>query len=1280
MSEGVLDKIKQQCVDMGMIVAYACECKRIKWGGIKVNRYIVIGTNQLCIFSNKAELKWQFSWFHLIEFTVEDKNICYKFTDETLKLIIENPVQIVKCTYDVISHINTQSELLAISKNEDINLITVPSTVGAYSRLIELSKLTEFNVNHEDVRKMRDILLFKQPSVILSEFKDPDNFIILLLRLITLCPSIESLYITKFSSGNPYYLFQLCDLDGMKIKFISIQGEAGIHFTSFINSLRISQRVQISGLGFKESKFNRNHVESLQDIVTSKHITHLEFDNAFDGTGQQYFCNDFLQSNISQTLQSLSIINCPKIAIDIVLQRIPYIQIISLKNCNFDVTQLLPMFNKNSDLAIRILDLSGNRASKAPIRQFDFLPSLRMLILDNIKYEDVQTFLSICTLAFTRINPTSHISMSNAEIPKDDWKIVYPELEKITPVSLRTLRWDNNPVVSTFSAFLLKLTELKNLSLIGCYSNEDTVLINDLAYYLKENKSLEGIILKGSKTRYFGGSTKIVIKGLCENKSIRNIILSNTRGGDSAAVSMQDLFKRELSPQILDFDGLLCKNKEFLLVLMKLGKKIGCKVSFPLEDFKYLKISEKEIQEYQKEFLVSRFDDFVAPFYVYKYHGQYESVPVINTELGQLILQELHFDVSKKVKKITSETKKSRNSMRHVTTPPISAKRLGSNKSVSKDAIHASNEEFEIRKGDFISEHSEDSDDSDRPQLRRLRSETAQAQRAPYIKPDIPERKESNNNIEAKANFGPTLTELLAHGIKNTGIQLLARSRHNTALQIPTLLNRESHYFGDSGEGIDDENEEDNKLSLLRKNTIFESEEFSNVQVKQRKVKKIVKSKGVPKDQLPKECFEGGFDVDNDESFSYSETIMSDDDDTQIGHIAKLIQLTNPVTKFLSNFRSFVSAVAPNDPSQVHSMPSGSVKHKKRPSIFLFETPDELANLKDDDKPKEENPTDTQEQPNAPPDNNNPEPTVRKKRLVKRKSKSSMSVIPKDGAELPPVEENNNVINQPEKAEPVEYKTPEQPPVQLKKRKSVRRVPHKNISPQQDEQVQKPKEIEPVTHEEELKPAITTSATRQNRRSSKVIKATPAPSENTPEHLSPIKQPQNMQKPQAEEHPTDISSKTVIRKRPVRKASKRPSVAASNTNAPQTKPVAITFDTSSSSSEEVKTSKSISNRRIINSSPDKSPQKKYEVKIELNSSSSEEVKPKQRQPMRQQKRTASAPKSRAPAPDLKLDIIESPPPKAPAQRKPPPLEVTIEEEETKPKPARKRTKRIPSVK
>ncbi|KAH0795052.1 Leucine Rich Repeat family protein [Histomonas meleagridis] len=435
-----------------------------------------------------------------------------------------------------------------------------------------------------------------QKALNLETFSEYPDYIDLVLDALNVFPDIHRVVAPAPFDGGSYWGI-LADFVAKNQTITTIESYESINsqFKDFADSLSTSQFSKVQSLGFYNNSFGSDFSYSLSKLVSQKNIKALFITNGLNIKGYKMLIPLFKKNLGFQNLTTLSLSDTLFIQFEDIISSLPDLKILYLMNCSLDLSQVFMALSKYPQISLNELRLSGN-SFLSPIQSDIILPQqLDTLVLNDVDWNNnamKMIFVAIDNMVQEKnsANPFFSLSIKHASQSKICWDSFDEFLSTFECKSITKLIYDCNPIQSGFLEFLKKAKSLSFLSMKACFYN-GAQFLNDFSKAIALNNSIVNLCISGEGNRFLSDSFPVIINGLCQNKTVKLLDISQNHIGNAIFDLILQLYTSPNPIYELYFDGnSLSDPNKFKSILSEMRQKgVAGKLHLPRGDLNKLR-------------------------------------------------------------------------------------------------------------------------------------------------------------------------------------------------------------------------------------------------------------------------------------------------------------------------------------------------------------------------------------------------------------------------------------------------------------------------------------------------------------------------------------------------------------------------------------------------------------------------------------------------------------------------------------------------------------------
>lgn len=606
------EKVTKDLQRSGFSVIWMSIVKKLN-GITKPNVILAVTDRVLAVYDLKgSKRKMMESWLLLKQMFRKGEKMTLTWGHKKFTFNASN-VAAVNTIIEVVQRILLSSELSKIGISVFDVPRSKPTAAGFIARLREEARLKGKELSTRFQNELFAKLVYSEPYVNISSLPDIDNLIDLFLISLPLSDTIVDISLKSTAKLDVFDVMSEFGKEPNDLKRIELIGPLTQAYQSFLANWK-EGHPQLRAISFEGTDMGTQHLGPLLEMATAVKLKGIEFHSAIRSDSLLYFCSTFLNKPLLDNLVLLNLDHTKNLDFDLLLPRLNSLMMLSLADCDLEVSFALEKLSKFTRL--RVLNLSNN-----PCRVvIKAMPTgLHELYLDSVKWSDQTLGRFIPLVAQLRLK----LSLSMAVTSEAEWKAVITSFERCASSALRGFNWSRNPLTGALFNFLSLCETLESLTLCECFRESVIEPISWLREYLMNQSSLKRLVLRGSKMHCLGENVTTIINGVHMSRSqIDYLDISNNYCGDKGLNELRKLLltERRYSIKTVIFDGMEPSNGFHLVDFLKEMIPIKeTKLSFPQSDLMSLRqkglVTNESFEELQK--MLKRSIGSSEPFHIF---------------------------------------------------------------------------------------------------------------------------------------------------------------------------------------------------------------------------------------------------------------------------------------------------------------------------------------------------------------------------------------------------------------------------------------------------------------------------------------------------------------------------------------------------------------------------------------------------------------------------------------------------------------------------------------
>ena len=520
-------------------------------GRLKKGKGSAILTNLTVSFvDSKGKYKFCYSWFDLkgIDLTAEKCSISFQkdmfeFSFEPRQPMLQSVFQ------DTIA----SQFLLSEIRNLTLKGIEVPQDESRLNPMARIASQCRAN-NHELEPSFWNMICelgaFHKESVDLTCFQQSQEVEDLFLENLHLFPFVRSLKVTNRNGCSRAVCRYL--KKKVPLSHIELVGPVGKTFREFLD---IVEQTNIRCLGFYQAEFSKEQLDVLNQKLVHLDLEELGLHNAIREDCIKYFYQSFLNSQLVDHVCTLNLAGTTPLDLETLFAKVKTVSSLCLADCDLEIADALLFARKSGLSEIRMLDLSGNLATK-PISVAALLPkTLQCLKVNNVKWGK-GTLGSLLNVAFSRKKMRKvKLCISHAKVRTREWCDLFRAVEFLSGQRLSGLEWDGNPVDRRLFEFL-KRQDIRELSMSACMHGTFIDPAYGLADLVRTSKTLRVLTFNNTENICLGPATAIVLEACLGHPSLEELSFTDSKADTACLASLWTLVNLPSSIRKISCDGM----------------------------------------------------------------------------------------------------------------------------------------------------------------------------------------------------------------------------------------------------------------------------------------------------------------------------------------------------------------------------------------------------------------------------------------------------------------------------------------------------------------------------------------------------------------------------------------------------------------------------------------------------------------------------------------------------------------------------------------------------
>lgn len=494
-----------------------------------------------------------------------------------------------------------------------------------YQRFLYFLEKNKLHIESDTLKEIKEQMK-KQTKMDFSKIPKIEQFSNLLLEALKINSKLTSLVLPRCRNGTIWN--NLASLikkqTNPNLVSLSVYDQVDESFTALIEAVK-SSNFKIDRFTFNNTNLRSEHVQMILDFLQDSEVKFLELSNAYKGT----FLNKFLPKagNTLKKLKTLKLSNIENLNVQELFKNIPSIRDLRISHCNVDVSSTLCSL---ASTTLNSFTISHSKALTSINKNYQLPVSLDKINCHNIQWET--TSFADAWVLFLRHKPVSNsinLNMSSAIVPDNVWQAFFNGIPNLVNSRLTHLTYDNNPIRQQFFDFIKGLTNLKYLSVVGCFKSENPTLVSQFGQIIADNTSIKTLNISGDQFGKMKEATIPFLRLLKLNTTLESINLSSNDFGDLGLRTLQEtLIENTKLNKVLFDDNNIKQPESYVRFIETMGGR-----GAPL----YFNWPEEEFQKMLKRKLIKH--EYVDT--LHKIYEKVKNMKVIDDENDELIEQEI---------------------------------------------------------------------------------------------------------------------------------------------------------------------------------------------------------------------------------------------------------------------------------------------------------------------------------------------------------------------------------------------------------------------------------------------------------------------------------------------------------------------------------------------------------------------------------------------------------------------------------------------------------------
>ena len=543
-----------------------------------------------------------FSWFELEKFQLIENIFTLNFKSNIFSFqSIKKVQEILNNFAEILQRFFSKEELELIEFNKYFNSSYHPSELSTFLRFKYYLNFNKINISEKNLNLLKNFFQYSNNIFDTSLFESFSNLSNSIINILPLYKNINTIIIKKQNQFDPFLFTSDLFLNCNNISNFIIHSNDSNNFEKFINNISNNNRKTSIGISFNDFELTSNQLNLFLNLIENNKIFlhYLGLNCCLNLDSFSFFINNILKVNKLSQLSILSLDNTNNLDVLNILPYISNILILSLINCNIEISNLFQKMNKIPLLRINSLNISNNYCLNIIDETLKINSSLITIIANEVSWDlgCLQSFIRlICQRNIFGIN----LSLSNSKICPDEWIKVFHFFELTNYQNLKSFIWDNNPISKSIFDFLEKNKNLEYLSLNYCLNLNFLEPILYFTNYLSLTNNLKVLKLKGNDKFNLGNKSLTIFSYFHLLKNIEEIDITNSNCGNEGITLLFEEIKNLSNLKKIYLEGFNPKTIEPFKIILNYINKF--EISYPEIDLNNFS-NNKNIEKIKNSFL-----------------------------------------------------------------------------------------------------------------------------------------------------------------------------------------------------------------------------------------------------------------------------------------------------------------------------------------------------------------------------------------------------------------------------------------------------------------------------------------------------------------------------------------------------------------------------------------------------------------------------------------------------------------------------------------------------
>lgn len=608
----LINKAVKECENTGAIIRYSGPVLKIHDTTKGTAKRILIVTNLFITYfkisANPVEDRKNY-WHNVTSFNYEDNRIELYFDNAPFRFISDNSSEIFDIIMEIFLRCFTPDEIAPLDLARFAHPPIKVNGLGILNRNSIILAATDTEQTKGELEKLRDFVEYSKPSF---EIQGTSNYFKAIIEIVRAAPYLNSLIFPKVQeTKNLYKIIAKFIQKPSKVNMISLYNRPDDNFDQLSKKSstpsNTNNKSNITALKFIDVEMEEEDLERIQNFAASTNIESLSFCNSLPTGILNSFSTNFLESEIISNLSYLCLDGTKELNINEIIGKLSKLSILSLSDCNLEISNVFNQLAKSKIQNLRYLNLSHNKCSFNS-KKLRLPPYLERIDLNSIEWTNSSLPKFLTQLFKQELKDGIKLYINKIKIDDNEWESVFDTFESLTNYPLVEFSWNHNKLSSKFFDFLSNNSQLSYLFLNGCFSHTNEEEIIQFSRILPNLVNCTHLVIKGASDPFaLREKVTILFEHIKKMNSITYIDFSNNIISSEGVEGFSKLINECSRLSHISFDGSKFDDNSCFENLIKEGekRKRPLFINWPKNDIKdlenSLQINESSIQAYKEK-------------------------------------------------------------------------------------------------------------------------------------------------------------------------------------------------------------------------------------------------------------------------------------------------------------------------------------------------------------------------------------------------------------------------------------------------------------------------------------------------------------------------------------------------------------------------------------------------------------------------------------------------------------------------------------------------------